>query len=88
MDYPEYREPGFVVFAFEQSLSAWHTDVLGKMDVLAGDSTKPPHWGLWRGNVHLASRSTLSESDLLNLLRRAQTALRCKENQPDLNTRR
>lgn len=89
--YPAYREPGnFVeVVAFPNSLVAFAIDETGKHVRRLGDMDKPPHWGIWPGVVQVSAYSPeTSLFDLMELLRRGQTALRCKENRPNLNPRR
>ena len=87
--WPAYREPGFEVVAFPHGLTAYATDEAGKHVRRVGDMSKPPHWGIWEGIVNVSAYSPdTSIFDLMDLLRRAQAALKCKENQPDLNPRR
>jgi hypothetical protein len=87
--YPAYREPGFEVVAFPNSLVAFAIDETGKHVRRVGDMDKPPHWGIWQGVVQVSAYSPdTSIFDLMELLRRGQTALRCKENRPNLNPRR
>jgi hypothetical protein len=86
--WPAYREPGFEVVAFAHGLTAYSIDETGKRR-LVGDMNRPPHWGIWQGIVNVSSYSPdTSLFDLMDLLRRAQVALKCKENRPDLNPRR
>jgi len=87
--HPAYREPGFEVVAFPSSLVAFAIDETGKHLRRVGDTSQPPHWGIWQGTVHVSAYSPdTSIFDLMELLRRGQTALRCKENRPNLNPRR
>lgn len=84
MTCPVYREPNFDVWAQPHGLVAFATDDAGKILRGVGCSLKPPHWGLWLGNINVSALSPdMSEHDLLALLMRAQEALRCKEGTSD-----
>lgn len=79
--WPAYREPGFEVVAFPHGLVAFATDEEGKHLARMGDTTKPPHWGIWRGIVCRSAccPPEFDEMQLMDLLVRGQKALRCKE---------
>jgi hypothetical protein len=78
---PTYREGGFEVIAFDHGLVAFTVNATGQWKARAGEVTRPPHWGIWRGIVHRSSSCPpeLDEAGLEALLGRAQKALRCKE---------
>ena len=93
--WPAYREAEFEVVAFPHGLAAYTIDAAGKHLRPLGGMTDPPHWGIWPGNVNVSSFNPDNPDTaifaLMDLLRRAQVALKCKENYANLanlNSRR
>lgn len=79
--HPAYREGDFEVVAYPHGFCAYRIDAEGKHLHLAGSTDKPPHWGIWQGTTHTSSYGEpVSLFVLMDLFRRAQEALGCKEN--------